>query len=101
MKKLLVIAAMAVTSCSIDQVNVQMMDGQVVTVDKPVFEYKYFDTIIIRQFIPAGISPIRHSIYGKYVGVMPTNPDPCSTYKTVDSTNVTVCTFYLKGVIIK
>jgi hypothetical protein len=86
------------TSCDDPYVRVQMEDGEIKKVDRPEFHVKIGDTVIVKDFYGRSYRAIS-SIYGRYIGSLPENLEPCTYLKNADSTTTSVCVFYHKGVV--
>ena len=98
MKKLIMAAILlALVSCN-NTIHVMMDDGKVVDVDIPNINYHVGDTVVLSY----SLSFTEYDYYGKWVGKLPYNPNPCSTWwSEARKDSITVCTFYYKGIIIR
>ena len=95
---MMALAVLALSSCT-SYLPVQFEDGKIINIESPNIELKVGDSIVIKHFM-ATMSD-EFSFYGRYNGVLPYNPNPCSTFGITDSTKVTVCNFYKVGVVTK
>ena len=88
---------LALCGCN-ESVPVMLQDGKVVYINKPDVSYNVGDTIVLSY----SLSFTDYRYYGKWVGKLPYNPNPCSTWwSELKKDSITVCNFYYQGIIIK
>jgi len=86
------------TSCEDPYVRVQMEDGEIKKLGRPEFNVKIGDSVIVENLHSSHYT-VSSSVYGRYIGKLPENPEPCTFFKGIDSVERSVCKFYYKAVV--